>query len=224
MPELPEVEAWRTALDCVARGRLVKAVDFAADDAKVLVGASRAEIVKRLPGSKCMGAFRKGKHLWLAFASAAAVAQHLRTDKREPRDEFSVGLHMGMTGAIQIEGKRTLSLESYETDESGEWPPAYAKLALSFDSASLDDEEKGKGKKKEKKTKEPSRVAFTNRRRFGRVRFITSGDPTLVEPYAALGPDALNDLPGLGKDWFKEKLAPSGRAIKSALLDQGLVR
>ena len=129
---------------------------------------------------------------------------------------FCIGLHMGMTGAVQVEGKKTLSLESFQTDETGEWPPAYCKLALSFGDAG----ENGKATSKEAV---PSRMAFTNRRRFGRVRFVANGDPTSVEPYSALGPDALNDLPRLGRDWFKEKLSPSGRAIKSALLDQNLI-
>lgn len=220
MPELPEVETWRASLAKAVCGKVVSAVDFVAEDAKVLVGTSRESILRYLPGSRCTGIFRKGKHLWLAFCASGAASTVGGYRRGNKKASFSIGIHMGMTGAVQIEGKKTLSLESFQTDETGKWPPAYCKLALSFGDAG----ENGKATSKEKvPEKVPSRMAFTNRRRFGRVRFIAQEDPTSVEPYSALGPDALDDLPRLGRDWFKEKLSPSGRAIKSALLDQALV-
>lgn len=68
MPELPEVEAARRALQehCVGK-RIVKCA--AADDTKVIDGVSPDRLEAALVGRTIAAARRKGKNLWLALDS-----------------------------------------------------------------------------------------------------------------------------------------------------------
>jgi formamidopyrimidine-DNA glycosylase len=68
MPELPEVEAARRALQehCVGK-RIVRCA--AADDAKVIDGVARDRLESALVGRAITAARRKGKNLWLELDS-----------------------------------------------------------------------------------------------------------------------------------------------------------
>ena len=68
MPELPEVEAARRALQehCVGK-RIVKCA--AADDTKVIDGVAPDQLEASLVGRTITAARRKGKNLWLALDS-----------------------------------------------------------------------------------------------------------------------------------------------------------
>lgn len=68
MPELPEVEAARRAIEdnCVGK-RITKAI--IADDPKVIDGVSRADFEASLLGKTIVSAHRKGKSMWLRLDS-----------------------------------------------------------------------------------------------------------------------------------------------------------
>lgn len=68
MPELPEVEAARRAVEehCVGK-KITKAL--IADDSKVIDGVSRADFEASLLGKTIVSAHRKGKNMWLCLDS-----------------------------------------------------------------------------------------------------------------------------------------------------------
>lgn len=68
MPELPEVEAARRAIEenCLGK-KITKAL--IADDPKVIDGVSRADFEASLLGKTIVSAHRKGKNLWLRLDS-----------------------------------------------------------------------------------------------------------------------------------------------------------
>src|SRR4051812_23047143 len=83
MPELPEAERARQALESVL-GRRVAAVDDS--DTYVCRPHQPGEIASALVGHEFMSAHRRGKFLWMATA-----------------DGPTLGLHLGMAGAIALE-------------------------------------------------------------------------------------------------------------------------
>lgn len=64
-----------------------------------------------------------------------------------------------------------------------------------------------------------SRFAFTDARRFGRVKL--RDDPPNEPPLSGLGPDAYEQLPGL--DWFVDHVARRRTPIKALLLNQSFL-
>lgn len=86
MPELPEAERARQTLEAVL-GRTVAAVDDG--DSYVCRPHGPGEIASALVGHRFVGAHRRGKFLWLAT-----------------EDGPTLGLHLGMAGAIVLEASR----------------------------------------------------------------------------------------------------------------------
>lgn len=68
MPELPEVEAARRAVEEHCLGKKIKKA-VVADDPKVIEGISSSEFEAALMGKKIVGAHRKGKNMWLLLDS-----------------------------------------------------------------------------------------------------------------------------------------------------------
>lgn len=68
MPELPEVEAARRAIEdnCIGK-KIVKAI--IADDSKVIDGVSPVDLKASLEGKTIVAANRKGKNMWLELDS-----------------------------------------------------------------------------------------------------------------------------------------------------------
>ncbi|MGI8749810.1 MAG: Fpg/Nei family DNA glycosylase [Thermoleophilaceae bacterium] len=85
MPELPEVERARAAIERAALGRRIARVDDA--DAWVCRPHSPGEIADALTGATLTGAHRQGKAMWV------------ETDRGPV-----LGLHLGMSGRIDIDG------------------------------------------------------------------------------------------------------------------------
>jgi formamidopyrimidine-DNA glycosylase len=87
MPELPEAERARRALEGVLGRRITRV-----DDADVYVCRPHApgEIADALVGHELASAHRRGKFLWL-----------------ETTDGPTLGLHLGMAGHIVVDGART---------------------------------------------------------------------------------------------------------------------
>ncbi|RZS27192.1 hypothetical protein BHM03_00060626 [Ensete ventricosum] len=68
MPELPEVEAARRAIEEHCTGKKIAACSVA-DDPKVIEGVSRSDLEAALRGKTILAALRKGKSLWLRLDS-----------------------------------------------------------------------------------------------------------------------------------------------------------
>ncbi|XP_078443718.1 MUTM homolog-1 isoform X2 [Wolffia australiana] len=115
MPELPEVEAARRAVeDHCAGKRILRAV--IADDAKVVVGVPPTDFEASLTGKIVVSALRKGKNLWLQLDSP-------------PFPSFQ----FGMTGAIHIKGVQVTKYKRSVVSDEDEWPSKYSKVFLQLD-------------------------------------------------------------------------------------------
>uniref|UniRef100_A0A0E0IA01 DNA-(apurinic or apyrimidinic site) lyase n=1 Tax=Oryza nivara TaxID=4536 RepID=A0A0E0IA01_ORYNI len=115
MPELPEVEVARRALEehCVGK-RIVRC--SAADDTKVIDGVAPPRLEAALVGRTISAARRKGKNLWLALDSP-------------PFPSFQ----FGMAGAIYIKGVELSKYKRSAVSPTEEWPLKYSKLLVVMD-------------------------------------------------------------------------------------------
>ncbi|VAH40142.1 formamidopyrimidine-DNA glycosylase-like [Triticum dicoccoides] len=115
MPELPEVEAARLALEehCVGK-RIVRC--SAAEDTKVIDGVAPSRLEAALVGRTIAAARRKGKNLWLLLDSPPS-----------PSFQF------GMAGAIYIKGVELRKYKRSAVSPTEEWPSKYSKLFVELD-------------------------------------------------------------------------------------------
>nr|AGT16396.1 formamidopyrimidine-DNA glycosylase [Saccharum hybrid cultivar R570] len=112
MPELPEVEAARRALQAHCVGRRI-ARCAVADDAKVVVAAAgRAAFERAMVGRTIVAARRRGKNLWLQLDAP-------------PFPSFQ----FGMAGAIYIKG---IPVTKSVVNSEEEWPSKYSKFFAEF--------------------------------------------------------------------------------------------
>lgn len=117
MPELPEVEAARRAIEEKCSGKkIIRSI--IADDTKVIdVGVSPSEFQAALLGKTIVGARRKGKNLWLQLDSP-------------PFPSF----HFGMAGAIYIKGVADVTkYKRSQVNDNDEWPSKYSKFFLQLE-------------------------------------------------------------------------------------------
>ncbi|PAN23140.1 hypothetical protein PAHAL_4G070500 [Panicum hallii] len=116
MPELPEVEAARRALQAHCVGRRI-ARCAVADDAKVVVApAGRAAFERAMVGRTIVAARRKGKNLWLQLDAP-------------PFPSFQ----FGMAGAIYIKGVPVTNYKRSVVNSEDEWPSKYSKFFAELD-------------------------------------------------------------------------------------------
>nr|XP_016507218.1 PREDICTED: formamidopyrimidine-DNA glycosylase-like isoform X3 [Nicotiana tabacum] len=115
MPELPEVEAARRAIEdhCVGK-KIVKAI--IADDPKVIDGVSLDDFRASLEGKTIVAANRKGKNMWIELDSPPF-----------PTFQF------GMAGAIYIKGVAVTKYKRSAVKDDDEWPSKYSKVFLELD-------------------------------------------------------------------------------------------
>ncbi|KAM1078033.1 hypothetical protein ACFX15_024646 [Malus domestica] len=115
MPELPEVEAARRAIEehCVGK-KITKAL--IADDSKVIDGVSRADFEASLLGKTIVSAHRKGKNMWLCLDSP-------------PFPSFQ----FGMAGAVYIKGVAVTKYKRSAVKDTDEWPSKYSKFFVELD-------------------------------------------------------------------------------------------
>ncbi|KAE8792427.1 formamidopyrimidine-DNA glycosylase-like [Hordeum vulgare] len=115
MPELPEVEAARLALEehCVGK-RILRC--SAAEDTKVIDGVAPSRLEAALVGRTIAAARRKGKNLWLVLDSP-------------PYPSFQ----FGMAGAIYIKGVELSKYKRSAVSPTEEWPSKYSKLFVELD-------------------------------------------------------------------------------------------
>ncbi|KAK4837750.1 hypothetical protein QYF36_008170 [Acer negundo] len=115
MPELPEVEAARRAIEehCLGK-KIVKSI--VADDSKVIDGVSACDFEASLLGKTLVSAHRKGKNLWLRLDSP-------------PFPSFQ----FGMAGAIYIKGVAVTNYKRSAVNDTDEWPSKYSKFFVELD-------------------------------------------------------------------------------------------
>ncbi|OMO54387.1 DNA glycosylase/AP lyase [Corchorus capsularis] len=115
MPELPEVEAARRAIEENCLGKEIKKV-IIADDSKVIEGVSASDFEASLLGKTIVAAHRKGKNLWLQLDSPPF-----------PTFQF------GMAGAIYIKGVAVTEYKRSVVKDDDEWPSKYSKFFVELD-------------------------------------------------------------------------------------------
>lgn len=115
MPELPEVEAARRAIEENCLGKKIKR-SVVADDAKVIDGISPSDFEASLTGKTIVAAHRKGKNMWIQLDSP-------------PFPSFQ----FGMAGAIYIKGVAVTKYKRSAVNEDDEWPSKYSKLFIELD-------------------------------------------------------------------------------------------
>ncbi|KAJ0989508.1 hypothetical protein J5N97_007864 [Dioscorea zingiberensis] len=113
MPELPEVEAARRALEEHCAGKRIRRC-VVADDSKVIDGVSPSVFESSLTGKTILAAHRKGKNLWLQFDSPPF-----------PCFQF------GMAGAVYIKGVAVTNYKRAVVSE--EWPSKYSKVFVELE-------------------------------------------------------------------------------------------
>ncbi|GAA6047644.1 hypothetical protein JCM3770_001605 [Rhodotorula araucariae] len=116
MPELPEVEAARSRLEAVAKGRRVKSVQTS-EDAIVFSGTTHANFATAIEGKTVKEVKRKGKNFYMILSSS-------------PHPVF----HFGMSGMAHVRGQAS---PVYRVPRSAspaeEWPPRYMKACITFE-------------------------------------------------------------------------------------------
>ncbi|KAF3450908.1 hypothetical protein FNV43_RR06997 [Rhamnella rubrinervis] len=115
MPELPEVEAARRAIEEHCVGKMIRK-SVIADDSKVIDGVSPSDFEAALLGKTILAAHRKGKNLWLQLDSP-------------PFPSFQ----FGMAGAIYIKGVAVTKYKRSAVKDTDEWPSKYSKVYIHLD-------------------------------------------------------------------------------------------
>ncbi|KAH6678854.1 formamidopyrimidine-DNA glycosylase domain-containing protein [Plectosphaerella plurivora] len=116
-------------------------------------------------------------------------------------------MHLGMTGWVHIKGDQTAYTNYYKKmkpEEAEMWPPKFWKFQL--------------------ETEGPNKVevAFTDPRRFGRVRLVDcpGADIRSYTPLKENGPDPVVDLDVFTEAYLRGKMQARHVPIKALLLDQ----
>ncbi|KAG0515300.1 hypothetical protein BDA96_10G266300 [Sorghum bicolor] len=116
MPELPEVEAARRALQAHCVGRRIARCAVADDDKVVVASAGRAAFEGAMVGRTIVAARRRGKNLWLQL-------------DKPPFPSFQ----FGMAGAIYIKGVPVTNYKRSVVNSEEEWPSKYSKFFAELD-------------------------------------------------------------------------------------------
>ncbi|KAJ4293741.1 hypothetical protein N0V88_005249 [Collariella sp. IMI 366227] len=118
-------------------------------------------------------------------------------------------MHFGMTGWIHIKGDRTAYTNYYKKmkpEEMDAWPPKYWKFQLRTENPAVE-------------------IAFTDPRRFGRVRLVDCpGDK--IRQYSPLvenGPDPVVDTDVFTEEYLRKKMHLRHVPIKALILDQTVI-
>jgi formamidopyrimidine-DNA glycosylase len=184
MPELPEVETARRALEKALRDKKIKSVQCDLTDHIVFDLQKPQEVARSLKGARVKAVCRKGKYLWMEL------------DRRP-----WLVLHLGMTGDIKVRkaGKPWSGVHLKGLKKAQESSlPRFLRLHLITDDG--------------------TEIAFTDPRRFGRIRLIQ--DPLHEKPISELGMDPLEDFTTAQN--LKLALSTRKAPIKATLLDQSI--
>ncbi|XP_073302774.1 formamidopyrimidine-DNA glycosylase isoform X1 [Primulina huaijiensis] len=209
MPELPEVEAARRAIEENCLGKRIKN-STVADDPKVIDGVSPSDFEASIVGKRIVAAHRKGKNMWLQLDSP-------------PFPSFQ----FGMTGAVYIKGVAVTKYKRSAVKDTDEWPSKYSKFFVALDDGlefSFTD------KRRFAKVRLLDDVMYSCLQHFvfihgtwftKKLLFCKSLQPVSVPPISELGPDALVDP--MAVDEFCNSLSKKKIGIKALLLDQSFI-
>lgn len=119
-------------------------------------------------------------------------------------------MHLGMTGWIHVQGARTAYTNYYKKmkpDEQETWPPKYWNFQL------------------ETQGKKPVRIAFTDPRRFGRIRLVDCPGDQIRQnsPLVENGPDPVVDKNVFTEDYLRAKMRKRHVPVKALILDQAVI-
>lgn len=119
-------------------------------------------------------------------------------------------MHFGMTGWMHIRGDKTAYTNYYKKmkdTELAEWPPKFTKFHFST------------------KDNPPVEVAFTDARRFGRVRLVDCPGAEIRQhsPLVENGPDPVVDQDKFTEEYLRTKMQARHVPIKALLLDQTMM-
>ena len=169
MPELPEVESVRRALEGGLTGRRVCAARLLTPD--VVAHPDAGAFCAALTDRRFAALSRRGKFLVAALDDGARLVVHLR-----------------MTGRLLLV-------------PAGEAPEAYTRAVFALDDG--------------------QELRFADMRRFGRLWLLRAGEEDAFTGLAKLGPEP--DSPACSAAYLRAACARSRRAVKTCLLDQGIV-
>jgi formamidopyrimidine-DNA glycosylase len=116
MPELPEVEFNRNEIQRIFLGRRVERVLLPEgfDDIIMKESHSKQHLAEAFEGRVLRDVGRKGKQMYLCMATASStVCAGPGRDTSEEKDQY-VLFHMGMTGALIIQGEPIPSYKSFK--------------------------------------------------------------------------------------------------------------
>ncbi|KAK2599335.1 hypothetical protein N8I77_011101 [Diaporthe amygdali] len=119
-------------------------------------------------------------------------------------------MHLGMTGWCHIQNDRTAYTNYYKKmnpEEQEQWPPKYWKFQLETEGSPA------------------VRVAFTDPRRFGRIRLVDCpGDQIRkTSPLVENGPDPVVDKDVFTEQYLREKMRKKHVPLKAFILDQAII-
>ncbi|KAI0477666.1 formamidopyrimidine-DNA glycosylase [Xylariaceae sp. FL0804] len=208
MPEIAEVARVTHFLRQHLVGKKIGRV-WAPDDSNVFgkAGTSGPALEAALAGKTVVDAGRQGKYFWLLLDSPPHPVMHL-----------------GMTGWVHIRGAQT-PYNRYAERAKGDadaWPPSHWKFHLRTDPGNADAEAEAAGAEAKAGAVE---VAFTDPRRFGRVRLVDcpGADIRRRSPLVENGPDPVIDRDVFTEDFLRQKMRARHVPVKALLLDQATV-
>ncbi|PNY29161.1 Formamidopyrimidine-DNA glycosylase [Tolypocladium capitatum] len=119
-------------------------------------------------------------------------------------------MHFGMTGWIHVRGEKTAYTNYYKKMKDSEveqWPPKFWKFQITTEG------------------KPAVEVAFTDARRFGRVRLVEcpGDDIRKHSPLVENGPDPVIDTEVFTEEYLRGKMKTRHVPIKALLLDQTMI-
>jgi len=171
----------------------------AQDDSSVFgkVGTSASAFQTALKGRRVVSAGNQGKYFWLELDAAPHPVMHL-----------------GMTGWVHIRGVQTEYNRYAEKSKGADkdlWPPKFWKFHL--------ETEAGPG------GTPPVCVAYTDWRRFGRIRLVDCPGPEIRShsPLVENGPDPVVDRSVFTEEYLRQKMKARHVPIKALLLDQAMI-
>lgn len=180
-----------------------------------------------LAGKRVVAAGSQGKYFWLELDSPPHPVMHL-----------------GMTGWVHIRGvptayNRYAERMSGSAEKKEAWPPKYWKFHFTTeggegDAANKEAEEEKEGKIKQEGEEEQETngagkgevsVAFTDSRRFGRVRLVdcAGGQIRSHTPLVENGPDPVQDRARFTEAYLLGKMRGRHVPVKALLLDQAMI-
>ncbi|CAM1502074.1 Fc.00g040580.m01.CDS01 [Cosmosporella sp. VM-42] len=209
MPEIAEVARIVHFLRLHIVGKRITSAS-AIDDKNVFgkVGTSGAEVEETLIGKKIVSAGSQGKYFWITLEKPPHIVMHFGMSGKPPGQLPCNFSHK--QGWMHIKGEKTAYTNYYNKMKKGDleqWPPKFWKFQFTTDgSPSVD-------------------VAFTDARRFGRVRLVDcpGDDIRKYSPLKENGPDPVVDPDVFTEDYLRGKMRARHVPIKALLLDQAMI-